>query len=121
MCRVFLGVTDAETVTMMALDRLGVDLRVVTTAGATSEFRVAFRETVTCRFDAQSALVKALQESWEKENGTSWLSPLVILVGYSGHGATRLILDSECFMMGRLFQLRLLSGAAAFRRLVPQC
>lgn len=69
MCRVFLGVTDAETVTMMALDRLGVDLRVVTTAGATSEFRVAFRETVTCRFDAQSALVKALQESWEKENG----------------------------------------------------
>lgn len=73
MCRVFLGVTDAETVTMMALDRLGVDLRVVTTAGATSEFRVAFRETVTCRFDAQSALVKALQESWEKENGTFWL------------------------------------------------
>ncbi|OSX69562.1 hypothetical protein BU14_1393s0002 [Porphyra umbilicalis] len=69
MCRVFLGVDDAETVTMMALDRLGVDLRVVTTSGATSEFRVAFREKVACRFDAQSALVKALQESWEKENG----------------------------------------------------
>lgn len=67
--RVFLGVEDVARCKMTTLDRLGFDLRVRDEKGKTKEYRVAFREDVTNRFDAQSALVKAFQEAWERENG----------------------------------------------------
>lgn len=68
LCKVFLGV-EAETVTMNALDRWGFDLRVRDHTGGFKEYRVGFREDVANRFDVQSALVKAFQEAWERENG----------------------------------------------------
>lgn len=69
LCAVFLGLQDAEKVTMMGLDRLGFDLRVRDAAGKIREYRVAFREEVENTFDCQSALVKAFQEAWELQNG----------------------------------------------------
>lgn len=69
LCKVFLDVKDPSSCTMTSLDRLGFDLRVRDGTGEIREYRVAFRETVGNRFDAQSALVKAFQEAWERENG----------------------------------------------------
>lgn len=68
LCAVYLGV-EAERCVMMNLDRLGFDLRVRDADGLFKEYRVAFREKVSNRFDVQSALVKAFQEAWERENG----------------------------------------------------
>lgn len=68
LCAVYLGV-EAERCVMMSLDRLGFDLRVRDREGVFKEYRVAFREKVNNRFDVQSALVKAFQEAWERENG----------------------------------------------------
>lgn len=67
--RVFLGAKNVDSCTMTGLDRLGFDLRVRDVEGDTREYRVAFRESVSNRFDAQSALVKAFQEAWERESG----------------------------------------------------
>lgn len=67
--RVFLRVDDAVTCSMAALDRLGFDLRIRNENAETREYRVGFRESVSNRFDVQSALVKAFQEAWERENG----------------------------------------------------
>lgn len=69
LCHVFLGIEDVVRCTMTSLDRLGFDLRVRDEKANTKEYRVAFREEVVNRFDAQSALVKAFQEAWERENG----------------------------------------------------
>lgn len=69
LCRVFLGVDDVVRCKMTSLDRLGFDLRVRDNQAKTKEYRVAFREDVVNKFDAQSALVKAFQEAWERENG----------------------------------------------------
>lgn len=69
LCNIFLGVEDVITCTMVALDRLGFDLRVRDENAQIREFRVGFREAVSNRFDVQSALVKAFQEAWERENG----------------------------------------------------
>lgn len=69
LCKVFLQMDDVERCTMTGLDRLGFDLRVRDSKGEIKEYRVAFREVVSNRFDAQSALVKAFQEAWERENG----------------------------------------------------
>lgn len=68
LCNVFLGVV-ADRCVMTSLDRLGFDLRVWDEEGVIREYRVAFREVVANRFDVQSALVKAFQEAWERENG----------------------------------------------------
>lgn len=74
LCRVFLGVEKIGSVTLVTLDRLGFDLRVRDGKGDFREYRVAFRELVNNRFDAQSALVKTFQEAWEREMGhaDSW-------------------------------------------------
>ncbi|KAI0567142.1 FMN binding protein [Gracilaria domingensis] len=69
LCKVFLGDPDPKVCKMTALDRLGFDMRVKDSAGAYREYRVAFREVVSNRFDVQSALIKAFQEAWERENG----------------------------------------------------
>lgn len=69
LCRVFLDLPDVQRCTMTSLDRLGFDLRVRDKDAAIREYRVAFREVVSNRFDVQSALVKAFQEAWERENG----------------------------------------------------
>ncbi|CAN8072309.1 unnamed protein product [Agarophyton chilense] len=69
LCKVFLGDPDPKVCRMTALDRLGFDMRVKDSDGAYREYRVAFREEVSNRFDVQSALIKAFQESWERENG----------------------------------------------------
>lgn len=69
LCKIFLACPDVDSCKMTALDRLGFDLRIRDSAGAIREYRVAFRETVSNRFDVQSALVKAFQEAWERENG----------------------------------------------------
>lgn len=74
LCEVYLGLDNVKTCTMMGLDRLGFDLRVRLDEGNIREYRVAFRESVANRFDCQSALVKAFQEAWERQNGfaESW-------------------------------------------------
>jgi hypothetical protein len=62
---------------MTGLDRLGFDVRVRANVDASiREYRVAFRESVNNRFDCQSALVKAFQEAWERQNGMedAWLA-----------------------------------------------
>ena len=69
LCKIFLGVDDVQKCTMTSLDRLGFDLRIRENSGEIREYRVAFREVVSNRFDVQSALVKAFQEAWERENG----------------------------------------------------
>lgn len=69
LCKVFLDVPEPARVKMASLDRLGFDLRVRDQAGEIREYRVGFREVVSNRFDVQSALVKAFQEAWERENG----------------------------------------------------
>lgn len=69
LCKIFLNVDDVEKCTMTSLDRLGFDLRIWESSGEIREYRVAFREVVSNRFDVQSALVKAFQEAWERENG----------------------------------------------------
>eukprot|EP00178_Gracilaria_changii_P023178 TRINITY_DN69_c0_g1_i1.p1 TRINITY_DN69_c0_g1~~TRINITY_DN69_c0_g1_i1.p1 ORF type:complete len:351 (+),score=57.10 TRINITY_DN69_c0_g1_i1:5257-6309(+) len=69
LCKVFLGDPDPKVCKMTALDRLGFDMRVKDSTGAYREYRVAFREEVSNRFDVQSALIKAFQEAWERENG----------------------------------------------------
>lgn len=69
LCKVFLELEDVGNCTMTSLDRLGFDLRVRDKNSAIREYRVGFREVVSNRFDVQSALVKAFQESWERENG----------------------------------------------------
>jgi heme iron utilization protein len=82
LCEVYLGLGGEEagghfSCKMTSLDRLGFDVRVRTDAGATiREYRVAFRESVNNRFDCQSALVKAFQEAWERQNGMAdaWLT-----------------------------------------------
>lgn len=69
LCKVFLELEGVTSCTMTSLDRLGFDLRVRDKDSVISEYRVAFREVVQNRFDVQSALVKAFQEAWERENG----------------------------------------------------
>jgi putative heme iron utilization protein len=69
LCEVYLGLERGGKCTMMGLDRLGFDLRVRSISGDLREYRVAFRESVQTRFDCQSALVKAFQEAWERQNG----------------------------------------------------
>lgn len=69
LCKAFLAISDPHSCKMTALDRLGFDLRVWDSKGEIREYRVAFREVVSNRFDVQSALVKAFQEAWERENG----------------------------------------------------
>lgn len=69
LCRVFLGLSDVGKVGVTGLDRLGFDVRVRNDKLDTQEYRVAFREIVSNRFDVQSALVKVFQEAWERENG----------------------------------------------------
>lgn len=74
LCRVFLNIGEVVRCKMTSLDCLGFDLRVRDEDGDTREYRVAFREAVSNRFDVQSALLKTLQEAWERENGfeDSW-------------------------------------------------
>lgn len=69
LCRVILDVDNVVRCSMTALDRLGFDLRTRDDRGNTREYRVAFRQPVQNRFDVQSTLVKAFQETWERENG----------------------------------------------------
>eukprot|EP00183_Erythrolobus_madagascarensis_P001544 CAMPEP_0185851078 /NCGR_PEP_ID=MMETSP1354-20130828/5481_1 /TAXON_ID=708628 /ORGANISM="Erythrolobus madagascarensis, Strain CCMP3276" /LENGTH=341 /DNA_ID=CAMNT_0028551879 /DNA_START=64 /DNA_END=1092 /DNA_ORIENTATION=+ len=71
--KAFIGDVELEQVSVMSLDRLGFDLR-VRTSSETKEYRIAFREKVTTRFDVQSSLTKTLQEAWERANGfeDSW-------------------------------------------------
>ncbi|PXF49474.1 Glutamyl-tRNA reductase-binding protein, chloroplastic [Gracilariopsis chorda] len=69
LCKVFLGDPDPKVCKIAALDRLGFDMRVKDSRGAYREYRVGFREEVANRFDVQSALIKAFQEAWERENG----------------------------------------------------
>jgi putative heme iron utilization protein len=69
LCEVYLGLERIGKCTMMGLDRLGFDLRVRSVSGDLREYRVAFRESVKTKFDCQSALVKAFQEAWERQNG----------------------------------------------------
>lgn len=74
LCKVFLGLDDIISCNIMGLDRLGFDLRVRDNNAGFQEYRVAFREIVSNRFDVQSALVKTFQEAWEREMGyaESW-------------------------------------------------
>lgn len=60
---------DIAKYTMKSLGRLGFDLRVREKDAVIAEYRVPFREVVQTRFDVQSALIKAFQEAWERENG----------------------------------------------------
>ncbi len=74
LCEVYLGMDTVGRCTMMGLDRLGFDLRVRAGSADVREYRVAFRESVENTFDCESALVKAFQEAWERQNGDadSW-------------------------------------------------
>jgi len=69
LCSVFLDVKNPSSCSMTGLDCLGFDLRVRDAHAEIDEFRVGFRESVGSRFYVQSALVKAFQEAWERENG----------------------------------------------------
>ena len=60
---------DIAKYTMKSLGRLSFDLRVREKDAVIAEYRVPFREVVQTRFDVQSALIKAFQEAWERENG----------------------------------------------------
>lgn len=68
-CRVFLNVEKIVKASMVTLDHLGFDVRVLLEHGSTRQYRIGFREKVQNKFDVDSALVKTLQEAWERENG----------------------------------------------------
>eukprot|EP00607_Mallomonas_marina_P010042 CAMPEP_0182419636 /NCGR_PEP_ID=MMETSP1167-20130531/4034_1 /TAXON_ID=2988 /ORGANISM="Mallomonas Sp, Strain CCMP3275" /LENGTH=313 /DNA_ID=CAMNT_0024594659 /DNA_START=118 /DNA_END=1059 /DNA_ORIENTATION=+ len=64
----FLNISDADSVRIQAIDRLGVDLR-VQVGEYTDEYRIGFRHQVSSAEDAKSEVMKLFQESWERENG----------------------------------------------------
>ncbi|GJQ10528.1 hypothetical protein GpartN1_g2319.t1 [Galdieria partita] len=68
-CRVFLHLKDTEQCEIVMVDRLGFDMRVQLSETDIREYRIGFREHVVTTLDAQSALVQAMQEAWELENG----------------------------------------------------
>mmetsp|Transcript_21202 Transcript_21202/g.86663 ORF Transcript_21202/g.86663 Transcript_21202/m.86663 type:complete len:336 (-) Transcript_21202:1478-2485(-) len=68
LCTIFCGIEDTFSASVVSLDRLGLDIR-VTTEENTFEYRICFRENIGTSFDAQSGLVKLLQEAWEREHG----------------------------------------------------
>mmetsp|Transcript_23986 Transcript_23986/g.42724 ORF Transcript_23986/g.42724 Transcript_23986/m.42724 type:complete len:339 (+) Transcript_23986:134-1150(+) len=76
LCVQFLGVDDTadfESVRVVAIDKLGMDLRVATDYGArTDEYRVGFLCSVFAMEDAKSEIFKIFQEAWEKEQGYEW-------------------------------------------------
>jgi len=68
-CRVFLHLDNVEKCEVVMVDRLGFDIRVQLSDTDIREYRIGFREHVVTKLDAQSALVQAMQEAWELENG----------------------------------------------------
>lgn len=68
-CRVFLELRSIEKCEIVMIDRLGFDIRVQLSEVDIREYRIGFREHVVTKLDAQSALVQAMQEAWELENG----------------------------------------------------
>jgi len=68
LCRHFLNLSDVDFVRIMAVDSLGVDLRVQQGA-ETDEWRIAFRNAVVSPEDAKSEVTKLFQEAWEVSQG----------------------------------------------------
>ncbi|GJD08629.1 Glutamyl-tRNA reductase-binding protein, chloroplastic [Galdieria sulphuraria] len=68
-CNVFLHLKNIEQCEIVMVDRLGFDMRVQLSETDIREYRIGFREHVVTSLDAQSALVQAMQEAWELENG----------------------------------------------------
>ena len=64
-----LDVADAAKVSVMAVDRLGLDLRVKRAGGTTEEYRLAYRAAARSVEDAKSEINKLLQEAWELDQG----------------------------------------------------
>jgi len=76
----FTDVDKVETATVVALDRLGLDVRVKCPT-CTAEYRLGFRQEVMSEEDAKSEIVKIFQEAWEREQGYEWaldLGPPVV-------------------------------------------
>lgn len=69
LCTVFCGMKNEFDAKVVSLDRLGLDVRITSPDDGTLEFRLCFREVIANSFEAQSSLVKLLQEAWERENG----------------------------------------------------
>mmetsp|Transcript_20711 Transcript_20711/g.65112 ORF Transcript_20711/g.65112 Transcript_20711/m.65112 type:complete len:385 (+) Transcript_20711:310-1464(+) len=60
---------DADSISVAAVDSLGLDLRVKTTANKILEFRLAYRNKPHSVEDAKSEVNKLLQEAWEADQG----------------------------------------------------
>lgn len=77
MCKHFLGidVNTIEFVSLQAVDRLGIDVR-VKTLDFTDEYRIGYRYQVNSAEDAKSEMLKLFQEAWERENGYSFTDTL---------------------------------------------
>lgn len=69
-CRHFLQLEKIESVKVLTIDRLGLDLRVQTDGGI-NQYRIAFRYPVVTIEDAKSELLKLFQECWEREHHDS--------------------------------------------------
>lgn len=69
--RHLLDCPDADSVSVAAVDSLGLDFR-VTTGQRVQEFRVAYRNKPHSAEDARSELNKLLQEAWEHDQGLDY-------------------------------------------------
>ena len=67
-----LDVPDADAVSVVHLDKLGIDFRVQRPNGHFEEFRVAYRLRPKSVDDAKSEVNKLLQEAWESDNGLTF-------------------------------------------------
>lgn len=84
----FLATGNEEIVAarIVAIDRLGMDMRVTNKDDKTSEFRVGFIAKIFSLEDAKSEICKIFQEAWEKEQGYEWedMGPPVVLTAEDG-------------------------------------
>uniref|UniRef100_A0A7S3JYN3 DUF2470 domain-containing protein n=1 Tax=Aureoumbra lagunensis TaxID=44058 RepID=A0A7S3JYN3_9STRA len=67
-----LDIHDALKISVVHLDKLGVDFRVERKGNIVEEYRIKYRIPATSVEDAKSELNKLLQEAWEADNGLTF-------------------------------------------------
>lgn len=77
LCSQFVGLLDADQVSVTTIDRLGMDIRVSYRDASedqqrTDVFRVGFQVNVRNLEEAKSEILKIFQVSWEKSEGEVW-------------------------------------------------
>jgi len=66
------GTSNIVVARIVAIDRLGMDMRVTCDKDRTSEYRLGFVAKIFSLEDAKSEVCKIFQEAWEKEQGYEW-------------------------------------------------